>query len=140
MRGFFSKDLVLETFNYSRGGVLLVVLIFLNVALTYFYTYQLVVFIFQVSKSTPYTLRNEPKLASTIFVGLLATLRLTFGAGYLQFSLPAYLLAVPSALKFMPILLHLIVFGGLFINLKQLTPLHPSSYFVFGNILGLTGS
>ena len=41
IRGFFSKDLVLETLSFSQARGFLVYVIYLNVILTFFYTLQL---------------------------------------------------------------------------------------------------
>lgn len=47
IRGYFSKDLVLEMINYSNASSFLTFIVFSNVAFTYYYTYQLFFYSFQ---------------------------------------------------------------------------------------------
>lgn len=74
LRGFFSKDLLLEAFHYSQFRLFLILILFINVGFTYFYTYQLFFFSFQRVKTSSYALIHEPLL--TLHVPLLRLLGL----------------------------------------------------------------
>jgi len=60
VRGFFSKDLVLETCNFCGVSYILLFIIFANVVFTYYYTYQLVYFSFHSLKRSPFIQHLSP--------------------------------------------------------------------------------
>jgi NADH-quinone oxidoreductase subunit L len=73
-RGFFSKDLILERINYSLLRSILILTVFLNVALTYYYTFQFLVFIFKpcaLSRFSSVKTRNS--LIRSIIMGVLSS-------------------------------------------------------------------
>lgn len=118
IRGYFSKDLVLEIINYSRSSAILTFLVFCNVAFTYYYTYQLFFYSFQSSKINPYQLFHSPMTLHSSLLLLLAIFSVVFGFFYIS-TIYSFILftPVPSFLKFLPVLLNLRFFRSLTIFL-----------------------
>jgi NADH-ubiquinone oxidoreductase chain 5 len=56
IRGFFSKDLVLESLNYTPSSFFVVCLVYFNLFFTYYYTFQLFYYSFRSLKFSPLTL------------------------------------------------------------------------------------
>jgi len=137
--GFFSKDLVLETGGFRHGRTLLLLIVYINVFFTYFYTYQLVVFIFSSNKLPPYLNQHIPPLAHRILLGILAIVSVVAGIFYLKAILGlAVGLVVPTTLKFLPLALNFMVGLLLLIRLTQIPkPIQANTLF-FGGIVGLT--
>ena len=59
LSGFFSKDLILESLNYSNSSMLVMVIIYVNVLLTYFYSFKLFYYSFQSIKSSSISLFHQ---------------------------------------------------------------------------------
>lgn len=79
IRGYFSKDLVLETCNFRNVSFFIVFVIFLNVFFTYYYTYSLFYFSFSSVKFTPYTMIRTASLTHVIIIRLIRVLGVFFG-------------------------------------------------------------
>lgn len=77
--GYFSKDFVLETCNFSFISYFLLFLIFFNVLFTYYYTYQLFYFSFSTLKFTPYRLVHPSSLSHTFCLLFISLLGIFFG-------------------------------------------------------------
>jgi len=139
MAGFFSKDLVLETGGFRHGRTFLLLIVYINVFFTYFYTYQLVVFIFSSNKLPPYLNQHIPPLSHRIILGVLAVVSVIAGICYLKAILGlAVGLVVPTAFKLLPLVLNLMVGLLLLTRLTQTPkPIQVNSLF-FGGIAGLT--
>jgi len=88
MRGYFSKDFVLETCNFSYVSQFMVFLIFFNVIFTYYYTYQLFYFSFRTLKLTPYVLIHSPSLTHSLCLLSLRLLGVFFGFLWITYILP----------------------------------------------------
>jgi len=80
IRGYFSKDLVLETCNFSYISFFLVVIIFLNVFFTYYYTYRLFYFSFSSVKFTPFTIKRVSSNTHVLIITLIRIIGVVFGS------------------------------------------------------------
>lgn len=80
IRGYYSKDLVLETCNFSLISFFMVFMIFLNVFFTYYYTYRLFYFSFRSVKFSPYTILNKPSFIHVFIIVLISLLGIVFGS------------------------------------------------------------
>jgi len=78
LRGFFSKDFVLEAFSYSNTGSFLVLGLYVNVFFTYMYSFKLFTLNLN-SNLRPYKVVKEFKLLPLVSLVHLATLRIIFG-------------------------------------------------------------
>lgn len=79
IRGYFSKDFVLETCNFSFVSYFLLFLIFFNIIFTYYYTYQLFYFSFSSLKLYPYRLTHTSSFTHTSCLVFLSVLGTVFG-------------------------------------------------------------
>jgi len=114
VRGYFSKDLVLEIINYSRSSSILTAIVFCNVAFTYYYTYQLFFYSFQSSKINPYQLFHSPITLHSSLLLILSIFSVIFGFFFIS-TIYSFILftPVPSFIKFLPVLLNLRFFISL---------------------------
>ncbi len=114
LRGFFSKDLVLETISYSNASWFIELILYINVFFTYYYTYKLFYFSFSSTKLNPYQLHHTVSLVHTTLMAILGCFTLLFRSVFMNFIFP-YLMfyAMPLSLKFAPILINLSVFSYL---------------------------
>lgn len=132
VRGYFSKDLVLESLNYSFISHLFQFFVFLNVFFTYYYSYQLFYFSFHSSKLVPFQIFNSPILLHSWLILFLRVLSVSFGVFFMSHLVPSLLfLIVPTSLKFVPLFLNLIYFFSLLVILKLFTSfkVFPNSFF-----------
>jgi len=132
LRGFYSKDFVLESINYSFRSLLILSVMFLNVFFTYYYTYQLFYYSFASNKVLPFQLYHTPGMLHASMLSLLAFSTLFFPGFLLRIIYYSTVyLPVPSSFKFFPIFLNVTVFIFLLIFLKQFTLKSklPSAYF-----------
>lgn len=122
LRGFYSKDFVLESINYSSSSVVILTIILLNVFFTYYYTYQLFYYSFSSIKVLPFQLHHNPTILHVLLLLLLlaSTIFFPFVLIKVIYAFTLYL-PVPSSFKFFPILLNITVFTLLVIFLKQFT-------------------
>lgn len=103
--GFFSKDLVLESLNFSNLGVVLLAVIFTNVLFTFFYTLQLFYFIFQPIKAPVLLMVHKVSWPHATRLVALACLSTSFRYGYLaSVSCFTHSPIVPFLLKAYPLL------------------------------------
>jgi NADH-ubiquinone oxidoreductase chain 5 len=58
LRGFFSKDYVLELINFSNSSFLIIFIIYVNVFFTFYYSYRLFYLRFSPNKLSPYQLNH----------------------------------------------------------------------------------
>jgi len=122
LSGFFSKDLILESINYSSFSIFLNIFIFLNVFFTYYYTYQLFYFSFQSNKLNPYQLIHYPTILHSSLLVFLGLSSLVFGFFFLYYSFNISLFPViPITNKLLPIFLNIFIFSILFLNSKLFT-------------------
>jgi len=93
VRGYFSKDLVLEMINYRFRSTVLIFILFCNVLFTYYYTYQLFFYSFQSRKINPYQLFHSPITLHAFLLIIISFFSLVFGFFiYLLFILLFYFL------------------------------------------------
>lgn len=114
LSGFFSKDLILESLNFSNSASLVVVVVFLNILFTYFYTYQLFSFSFQSNKVSPYLLTHTFSLFHSLLLLSVGRFTLLFGKAYLSAVMGTTVFySVPVVLKLFPGVLNLLFFISL---------------------------
>ena len=138
LSGFFSKDLILETCNFSDFRVVLYFILYANLIFTFYYTYQLFYYSFSFSKYSPLSLFNSPILLHSVLIGFLALVSLFFGFFYLR-RISAFIcfLPVPLAVKFVPLSLFFIFGLGLFIFLRLFRSLNQTINLYFSSIIFL---
>lgn len=111
MSGFFSKDLVLESFHYSNSSFVLMTILYLNVFFTYFYTFQLFYYSFRSNKLSPFFMFHSQRRLHVALMLVLGTVSVVFGKIFTDFiSYSTFFLIIPSGAKFFPILLNLTMF------------------------------
>ena len=132
LRGYFSKDLILEIMNFSGVSLAVIAVMLLNVFFTYFYTYQLFYFSFQPTKLLPYQNFNQP----TYYISI-STLGFGF---YFNRNIEMFFLfyPVPLYLKLAPVTINLLVFLFLILNKKLLSFVSPSLTYYFSNMMYLS--
>lgn len=139
LRGFFSKDLVLETVNYRNYSSLLTLILYINVFFTYYYTYQLFFYSFQTNKLSPYLNFHSPILIHAILLFIIRLFTLIFGYFYLNLINPFIIfVSVNFFNKILPLVINLLVFILLFLNNKLFTFINQKLSFYFSNIIFLS--
>ena len=139
LRGFFSKDLVLEIINYSHISFLVIFFVFVNVVFTYFYTYQLFFYSFQSNKLQPYQLFHSPISLHSFLLVFMACSTLVFGFIFISFIYESLIFhPVPLFNKFLPFTLVLLMFFSLFLFKKQFTFRNSVVHYYFSNMMFLS--
>lgn len=139
LRGYFSKDLVLEIINYSSMSILVIAVLFLNVFFTYYYTYQLFYYSFQPIKVLPYQNFHSPMTFHTVCLLFMALSTLFFGFFFLRHICSFVLFyPVPVLNKNLPLLINASIFLILFLNAKLFTSNHPLVNYYFSNMIYLS--
>jgi NADH-ubiquinone oxidoreductase chain 5 len=120
MRGFFSKDLVLETLNYTNASFALISILFINVVFTFYYRYQLFFYSFQPAKVGPYSLIHKLEAFHSVLLLAMAVSSLFFGSFFLSAICHSVLFfRVPLSLKLLPLFLSILIFLMLLVFGKQ---------------------
>lgn len=131
LRGFFSKDLVLETMRFSNMSFLIEFILYCNVIFTYYYTYKLFTYSFTSNKLNPYQLFHHVRFLHITLMCLLGVATLLFSAVFIRYVF-SYILFYPLAatVKFLPLILNSIVFGYLvlFLVLPTVKSKLPTAY------------
>nr|UBX38542.1 NADH dehydrogenase subunit 5 [Brachionus calyciflorus] len=139
LSGYFSKDLVLEMMNYSSSSILVMLVLFMNVFFTYYYTYQLFFYSFQPIKVLPYQNFHSPMLVHTLCLFIMSMSTLVFGFFFLSHICSLTLFyPVPSVNKSLPLFINLIMFLHLFLNSKLFTSNNPVLNYYFSNMMFLS--
>lgn len=139
LRGYFSKDLVLEMMNYSNASLLVMTVLFINVFFTYYYTYQLFYYSFQSIKLVPYQNFHSPLLMHTFLLLIMRFSTLLFGFIFLKYVCYSIIFyPVPTINKSIPIIINLFIFSILYINTKLFTSNSPLLNYYFSNIIYLS--
>jgi NADH:ubiquinone oxidoreductase subunit 5 (subunit L)/multisubunit Na+/H+ antiporter MnhA subunit len=108
LRGFFSKDMILECINYRGVSSVLVFLVYLNVFFTYSYTFKLFSFIFNSVTWCPLSLVHPVKLIHASLLRCLALTTLFFSSILSHLAYPFVdLVSLPVFLKYTPLTLNL---------------------------------
>lgn len=139
VRGFFSKDLVLEAASYSNFSTFLEVVLYCNVVFTYYYTYKLFYLSFSTNKVNSYQLFHTVPFTHLYLICLLSLSTLFFSSFFISRIFSFVLLSsMPSLLKFLPLLLNTTMFVYLlvFLTLPTWKRALPTSF--FSSILFLT--
>lgn len=119
MSGYFSKDLVLEMFSYTSFSYSLRVILYCNVFFTYFYTYQLFYYSFSSCKVVPFQMFHATSTLHASLMFILGVFSILFGKFFIDFIYSFSLfVAVPSELKFIPLLLNISFFLYLLLNIS----------------------
>lgn len=137
--GYFSKDLVLETINFRDTSIVVIVIVYINVLFTYYYTYKLLFFTFQSVKLNPYQLFHSPILLHSTLQVFLRALTLIFSTVFINFlyRYSIFYFIVP-VIKFLPLLANSLIFLSLY-TLLSLPSSHSKSYHsYFSSILYLS--
>ena len=116
LSGFWSKDLILESINYTDCRYALYYLSLLNLFFTFYYSFQLFYYSFQLSKTSPYLLFHPIVLLHAFLVSLLSCCSLFFGYIFISLFLTAVYPIVPLAHKLYPLVLIVMTFFYLILN------------------------
>lgn len=139
LSGFFSKDLVLETINYNSFSFILMVVLYINVFFTYYYTYQLFFYSFQTNKLSPYLNFHKPILLHSFLLFIMSLFTLFFGFFYISVINPFILfVSVSFFIKLLPLITNIFVFIILFLNNKLFTFSNQKTTYYFSNIMFLS--
>jgi NADH-ubiquinone oxidoreductase chain 5 len=139
LRGYFSKDLVLEIINYSNLSFIIIRVLFLNVFFTYYYTYQLFFYSFQSIKLVPYQNFHSPLFIHSILLLGIRISTLLFGFFFLShICYNIIFLPVPLLNKSLPFIINIIIFFLLYLNKKLFTSNKPLLNYYFSNIIYLS--
>lgn len=137
--GYFSKDLVLECINYSNLSIFVIRIVYVNVLITYYYSYKLFYYSFQSVKFNPYQLFHSPVLLHSILMSLLGLSTLFFTYVYMNIVyLSVLFYPVVYTVKFLPLLLNIRLFIYLCVFLCLPTVLRKSVSSYFSSILFLS--
>ena len=118
LRGFFSKDLVLETFSFSNISLFLEVILYLNVIFTYYYTYKLFYLSFRSNKLNPYQLFHRVSFFHVFLIIGLGISTLFFSSFFIRFIFNFILFyPIPISIKILPIMFNVRIFIYLFVYL-----------------------
>ena len=111
LRGFFSKDLILETLRFSNVRWVLELFLYVNVLFTYYYTYKLFYYSFSSNKLNPYQLFHSVYGHHFILISVLRVFTLLFSSCYMSFIFSYFIFyPLPFLLKFLPPLLNFFMF------------------------------
>jgi NADH-ubiquinone oxidoreductase chain 5 len=139
LRGFFSKDLILEALNYSYARFFIYALVVLNLFFTFYYTFQLFYYTFQLNKLSPYFVFNSPHLFHSLLMFSLSLVTMLFGYVYLSLIFPFFIFVpVPFLLKFIPILLLLVFLLFVYSKKSLLNIQSPTTSFIGSSMLLLS--
>jgi NADH:ubiquinone oxidoreductase subunit 5 (subunit L)/multisubunit Na+/H+ antiporter MnhA subunit len=118
IRGFFSKDLVLEIINFRNSSNLILFIVYFNVILTFFYSLQLVFFGGQSPKLAPIRLIHSTLTLHTISLFIVIVISICFGGFYVETLTDSILfIRLNSVIKRIPLFL----IGIIVISLTLLT-------------------
>lgn len=139
IRGYFSKDLILESINFSNLSIFFSFITYINVLFTYYYSYKLVLFRFHSIKLNSFRLFHSISNLHCFLLSLLAIFTLFFSTIFIFYFYPYLIFYFLSpVLKFIPIFLNLFVFSFLFIFLSLPSLKSKFMYRTFSSILFLS--
>ena len=139
LSGFFSKDLILESLNYSNVRVLLYFLVVLNLFFTFYYTFQLFYYTFQLNKLSPYLLFRSPHVLHSLLIFFLSVVTMLFGYAFMSVIFPFFIFVpVPLFLKIIPILILSLFLLFIYFNGSLLRVQSPSMSLLGSSILLLS--
>lgn len=139
LSGFFSKDLVLETFLYSNISIIIEFILYLNIIFTYYYTYKLFYFSFRTNKLNPYQIFHFVRNLHLFLIVILSLFTLYFSHVFMSF-IYEFILFYPLffSIKFVPLCLNFIFF--LYLLFFLVLPRVKSKFYIsyFSSILFLS--
>lgn len=138
LRGFFSKDIILESLNYSFSSSTVVFVVYLNLFFTYFYSYKLFYYSFRSNKLSPFNLFHTVPSSHSFLLFLIALASISFSyffIGVLFSNLNFYPL---FSVKFYPISLNFIFFLFLLFSKKLFSLTNVFTVYYFSNMMFLT--
>lgn len=139
LSGFYSKDLVLESFSYSRSSYFLCIILYFNVVFTYFYTFTLFYFSYSSCKLVSFQLFHSPVLIHSVLLFVLGCISILFGKFFLTvFESSILFVAIPLTIKILPVTIDLLIFLYLVLFLSFPTVKRKSISYYFSNIIYLT--
>lgn len=138
MRGYFSKDLVLESINFNTSSIFIILIIYINVIFTYYYSYKLFFFSFQSVKLVPYQIFHSPYTIHSLLILFLSLSTLIFSTIFINFiySYVIFYFIVPTV-KFLPLALNISMFMYLLLFLVLPTLKQKKSFAYFSSMLYL---
>ena len=138
MRGYFSKDLVLESINFNTSSIFIILIIYVNVIFTYYYSYKLFFFSFQSVKLVPYQIFHSPYTIHSLLILFLSLSTLIFSTIFINFiySYVIFYFIVPTV-KFLPLALNISMFMYLLLFLVLPTLKQKKSFAYFSSMLYL---
>ncbi len=138
VRGYFSKDLVLEAINYNNSSLFIIFVIYINVIFTYYYSYKLFFFSFQSVKLNRYQLFHSPYLTHSALIVVLRISTLLFSTFFINhlFRFMLFYFIVPT-IKFLPLFLNISIFTYLVIMLVLPTVKLKKPFAFFSSIMFL---
>ncbi len=138
IRGYFSKDLVLETINFRNFSIFIIIVIYINVLFTYYYSYKLLFFRFQSVKLNPFQLFHAPYIIHSRLMLLLRLSTLCFRTFFINFlyRYTTFYFMMP-VIKFIPLTLNRLIFIYLILILALPTVKVKWVYSFFSSIMYL---
>lgn len=128
LRGFYSKDYVLESFSYSFIGAFLVIVTYFNLIFTYSYSLRILSSLFSFNKLAVFSIARSEFFTFFVCLSFLSFFSVFFGWFFVSFFyLPPFFIS--SFLKFIPLsLLRLcFIFYLTFYNSTLILP----SFFIY---------
>lgn len=139
IRGYFSKDFVLERCNFSFISYFLLFLIFFNIIFTYYYTYQLFYFSFRTLKLTPYSLVHLSSFTHIFCLTFISIVGILFGYVWItNIIIYTVHVTVPLVWKLTPYFINIVVFLYLILNLSLFKVNKSKVSFYFSNMIFLS--
>ena len=136
--GFFSKDLVLESTNYTFLGSFMYLVLIINLLFTFYYSFQLFYYSFSANKVSSYLAFHYPILLHSALILFLSSFSLVFGYFYLSvISYSLLFVPLPPFTKLLPMLFMLLFFMFLLIFLRLPTSTRQSVNTYFSSIMFL---
>lgn len=116
LSGFLSKDLILESLNFTNCSSLVFYLNLLNLSFTFYYSFRLLYYSFQLSKLSPYSLVNPILEVHSCLVAFLSLTSLFFGHFFVNSFFLCFYPTVPFLYKIFPLSLLFLFFIFLLLN------------------------
>ena len=83
-RGFYSKDIVLESLLYSKASLFVMLIVYINIVLTIFYRFKIFSYTFSTLKVLPYNLFHIANTTHTLILLMLAFFSVSFSFFYIK--------------------------------------------------------
>jgi len=138
LRGFYSKDIILESFLYSSTSVFFAFMIYANLFFTYYYTFVIITSLVYPSYIYPFNCTSPQNIFRSIFISLIGLCSVYIVEIYISFRGLSMIIIIPVFNKFSPILflsffMFIYYFGfSLFLGIKNYL------YYYFGSMLYLS--